>query len=163
MPATNNKFSFIYVTNVLVSHGFKTEWHFSGCYLFCWCITWYIALDLNHFFYPLQKHLNTSPIQRADTLSMNYYSWCNPAADDPVMAHSLCLSVSLSPLPLFLSLCLSTNRSSHANVSFLSQPLQSTQCPPGPHRLSNLSWPECQWQPVIQSMKTGAGLLYESH
>lgn len=102
-----------------------------------------VVLCAIYCLFPVQKQLNISWIQKTDSMfqyEVQYYSWCNPAADDHCVTRSLCQSVSLP------SLILSSNRRSHANVSYLSQPLQSTQCPPGPHRLSNLSWPEYQWQ-----------------
>lgn len=74
-----------------------------------------------------------------------------------LMARSLCHSVWPPLFSLSLSFCmfpcLSPNTSSHANESYLSLQLQSTQCPPWPYRLSNLSWPEYQWQQSSNSLK----------
>lgn len=75
-----------------------------------------------------------NPVNRQAQDQVQDCSWCNPAADDPVAARSLCHSVSL-PRPL----CLSPNSSGHAKVSYLSQPLQSTLCPPPGGRTGSTS------------------------
>lgn len=87
------------------------------------------------------KYNSISPEPREQTVCFSMkYSIIHDVIQLQMIQSWLVHCVSLS-----LSLILSSNRRSHANVSYLSQPLQSTQCPPGPHRLSNLSWPEYQW------------------